>query len=93
MRRTREIYRGAYLQYSHILLNALFCVLFVLQEITSIKDSYRKKAKMTTEVLNSMESVKCNEVAGAMYAFPRITLPKKAVEAAKVSCPVSGLDF
>ena len=40
-----------------------------------------------------MENVKCNEVAGAMYAFPRITLPKKAIEAAKVSCPVSGLDF
>ena len=41
---------------------------------------------MTTEVLNSMENVKCNEVAGAMYAFPRITLPKQAIEAAKVSC-------
>ena len=65
----------------------------VLQEVTSIKDSYKKKAKMTTEVLNSMENVKCNEVAGAMYAFPRITLPKKAIEAAKVSCPVSGPDF
>ena len=63
-----KFYRGDYLQYSHILLNALFCVLFVLQEVTSIKDSYRKKAKMTTEVLNSMENVKCNEVAGAMYA-------------------------
>ncbi|CAH3133955.1 unnamed protein product [Porites lobata] len=53
------------------------------KEVTSIKDSYRKKVKMTTEVLNSMENVKCNEVAGAMYAFPRITLPKKAIEAAK----------
>ena len=48
---------------------------------------------MTTEVLNSMENVKCNEVAGAMYAFPRITLPKKAIEAAKVSCLVFGPDF
>ena len=48
---------------------------------------------MTTKVLNSVENVKCNEVAGAMYAFPRITLPKKAIEAAKVSCLVSGLDF
>ena len=46
---------------------------------------------MTTEVLDSNENVKCNEVAGTMYAFPRITLPKKAIEAAKVSCPVSGL--
>ena len=52
-----------------------------------------KKAKITTEVLNSMENVKCNEVAGAMYAFPRITLPKQAIEVAKVSCPVSGPDF
>ena len=93
MRRTREIYRGDYLQYSHILLNALFCVLFVLQEVTSIKDSYEKKAKMTREVLNSMENVKGDEVAGAMYAFLRITLPKKAIEAAKVSCLVSGPDF
>ena len=55
------------------MLNALFCVLSVLLGVTSIKDCYRKKAKMTTEVLNSMENVKCNEVAGAMYAFPRIT--------------------
>ena len=76
------------------MLNALFFVfVFFFQEVRSIKDSYKKKAKMTTEVLNSMENVKCNEVAGAMYAFPRITLPKKAIEAAKVSCPVSGPDF
>ena len=64
-----------------------------MQEVTLIKDSYKKKAKMTTEVLNSMENVKFKEVAGAMYAFPRITLPKKAIEAAKVSCTVSGLHF
>ena len=48
---------------------------------------------MTTEVLNSMENVECNEVAGAMYAFPRIVLPKKAIEAAMVSCPVSPPEF
>ena len=88
-----KFYRGDYLQYSHIFPNALFCVLSVLQEVTSIKDSYRSKAKMTTGVLNSMENVKCNEGAGAMYAFPRITLPKQAIEAAKVSCLVSGPDI
>ena len=48
---------------------------------------------MTMEVVKSMENVKCNEVVGAMYAFPRITIPKKAIEAAKASCPVSGPDF
>ena len=64
-----------------------------MQEVTLIKDSYKKKAKMTTEIPNSMENVKCNEVAGAMYAFPRITLPKQAIEAATVSSLISGLDF
>ena len=64
-----------------------------MQEVTLIKDSCKKKAKIITEVHNSVENVKCNEVAGAMYAFPRITLPKKAIEAAKVSSFVSGLDF
>ena len=55
-----KFYRRYYLQYSHILPNALFCVLSVLQEVTSIKDSYRKKAKMTTEVLNLMENGRYN---------------------------------
>ena len=48
---------------------------------------------MTPEVLNSMENVMCNEVAGAMYALSKITLPKQAIEAATVSSLVSGLDF
>ena len=65
----------------------------MLQEVTSIKDSYGKKPKMTPEVLNSMENVNCNEVAGAMYALSKITLPKQAIEAARVSCPASGPDF
>ena len=43
-----------------------------------------QKAKMTTKILNSIEGVKLNEVAGAMYAFPQIHLPDKVVQAAKV---------
>ena len=39
---------------------------------------------MATETLNKIEGITCNEVAGAMYAFPRIYLPEKAIEAAKV---------
>ena len=64
-----------------------------MKEVTLIKDSYKKKAKIITEVLNSVENVKYNVVAGAMYAFPRIPLPKQAIEAATVSSFVSGLDF
>lgn len=54
------------------------------KETKKIQDSYKKKATLTTEVLNSMEGVKCNEVQGAMYAFPRITIPQGAIEEAKV---------
>lgn len=31
-----------------------------------------------------MEGFQCNEVMGAMYAFPRVFIPKKAQEEAKV---------
>ena len=40
---------------------------------------------MVYEILNSIEGVSCNEVMGAMYAFPRIDLPNKAIEKAEVS--------
>jgi alanine transaminase len=33
--------------------------------------------------LNSIEGVKCNPVQGAMYAFPKIAIPQKAIEKAK----------
>ena len=48
-------------------------------------ESYQRKAKITTAMLNSLEGVTCNEVTGALYAFPRIRLPQKAIEEAKVS--------
>ncbi|XP_073231402.1 probable alanine aminotransferase, mitochondrial [Porites lutea] len=51
------------------------------KEVTLIKDSYKKKAKMTTEVLNSMENVKFNEVAGAM---PRKCHQTKALEKTRI---------
>jgi alanine transaminase len=40
-------------------------------------------AEMTTKTLNSIEGVECNEVKGAMYAFPRVHLPPRAIQAAK----------
>ena len=42
------------------------------------------KAQMTTETLNKMAGVQCNELMGAMYAFPRISIPERAIHAAKV---------
>lgn len=45
--------------------------------------SLRRRAHMVTDGFNSMEGVSCSFVEGAMYAFPQITVPPKAVEAAK----------
>ena len=96
VRRTREIIKGRespiflYLCLMHYFIYLFFCLTRCAGSNTH---SYKKRAKIITEVLNSVENVKCNEVAGAMYAFPRITLPKQAIEAATVSSFVSGPDF
>lgn len=42
------------------------------------------KAKLTEQILNAVPGIKCNPVQGAMYAFPQIFIPPKAVEEAKV---------
>ncbi|XP_046563703.1 alanine aminotransferase 2-like [Haliotis rubra] len=43
----------------------------------------KKKARLVTDTFNSIDGITCNEVQGAMYAFPQIFLPPKAVEEAK----------
>ena len=58
---------------------------FLLQEKMAILDSYQRKAKITTSMLNSLEGVTCSEVTGSLYAFPRVHLPRKAIEEAKVT--------
>ena len=44
--------------------------------------SLRRRATKMTAALNTMEGVSCTSIDGAMYAFPTITLPPKAVQAA-----------
>ncbi|KAM4722212.1 alanine aminotransferase 2 [Rhinophrynus dorsalis] len=41
------------------------------------------KAKLTEELLNQVPGITCNPLQGALYAFPRIFIPPKAVEKAK----------
>lgn len=45
--------------------------------------SLRRRAHMVTDAFNSMPGVSCTFVEGAMYAFPRISLPPKAIAAAQ----------
>merc|ERR1711881_462004 len=50
---------------------------------SSILSSLADRAKLVADTFNSMEGFTCQIVQGAMYAFPRLHLPQKAIERAK----------
>ncbi|KAK8954971.1 Glutamate--glyoxylate aminotransferase 2 [Platanthera zijinensis] len=52
-------------------------------ESKAILDSMRRRARVMTDGFNSCKNVVCNFTEGAMYSFPQICLPPKAIEAAK----------
>jgi len=54
-----------------------------LEERESYFTASRAKAKLLCQRLNELEGVVCQTVEGAMYAFPKITIPKKAIQLAK----------
>lgn len=55
-----------------------------LEEKTSVLGALAEKAKLTERTLNAVPGITCSPVQGAMYAFPRIFIPPRAVEEAKV---------
>ncbi|XP_051909968.1 alanine aminotransferase 2-like [Hippocampus zosterae] len=54
-----------------------------MKERTAVLDALAKKARMTEQIFNKVPGITCNPVQGAMYTFPRITLPPKAIDKAK----------
>jgi len=52
-------------------------------EITEIYDSLRRRASKLAAFFNSLEGVSCHPPQGALYLFPKVTLPEKAVIEAK----------
>ncbi|KAG0481848.1 hypothetical protein HPP92_009932 [Vanilla planifolia] len=52
-------------------------------ESKAVLDSLRRRAHLMTDGFNSCRNVVCNFTQGAMYSFPQIRLPPKAIEAAK----------
>jgi len=54
-----------------------------IKERDEIYDSLKRRAQKLTTFLNTLEGVTCNSAEGAMYAFPQIRLPDRAVAAAK----------
>ncbi|KAL1828719.1 hypothetical protein DCAR_0207974 [Daucus carota subsp. sativus] len=53
------------------------------RESKGILGSLRKRAQIMTDGFNSCRNVVCNFTEGAMYSFPQVRLPPKAIEAAK----------
>lgn len=47
-----------------------------VRERDGILDELKTRATLLAEGLNSIPGIRCNAVAGAMYAFPRISIPK-----------------
>lgn len=56
-----------------------------IAEKNGILQSLARRAKALEEAFNSLEGVTCNKAEGAMYLFPRIRLPQKAIDAAKAA--------
>ncbi|XP_051944247.1 alanine aminotransferase 2-like isoform X2 [Hippocampus zosterae] len=53
-----------------------------IKERTATLSALADKARLTEEVLNTVPGISCNPVQGAMYSFPRISIPEKAVKEA-----------
>lgn len=56
-----------------------------IREGKGILESLRRRAQLMTDGFNSCRNVVCNFTEGAMYSFPQIRLPAKAIEAAKAA--------
>ena len=54
-----------------------------LEERSGIIARLSERAKVVAEAFNSCEGVTCNPTEGAMYSFPRIHLPARALAAAR----------
>jgi len=55
------------------------------REHDNVVQSLRRRARMITDAFNKLEGVECQECDGALYSFPKITLPRRALEAARAA--------
>jgi len=53
------------------------------KEKQGLIDSLKRRARLITDAFNSLEGVECQDTEGAMYSFPRISLPTKFIELAR----------
>ncbi|KAJ1911122.1 alanine transaminase [Mycoemilia scoparia] len=53
------------------------------QELNDIYESMRRRSIKLCDAFNALENITCNSAEGAMYLFPQIRFPKKAIQAAE----------
>ncbi|EGD75245.1 alanine aminotransferase [Salpingoeca rosetta] len=53
------------------------------QECDAIFQSLKRRAEMISNAFNALPGVSCQNVEGALYAFPRVRLPEAAVKEAE----------
>ena len=53
------------------------------KEKSAVLQSLKERAKLAADTFNSMDGIASNQVAGAMYAFPKLELPEKLVQEAR----------
>jgi alanine transaminase len=54
-----------------------------MKEKNGVLHSLKDRARLVYDKLNKIDGITCREVAGAMYAFPKITIPEKAIKKAE----------
>lgn len=53
------------------------------KEVERNSNALKEKAILIYEKLNTMKNIRCNEIEGAMYAFPSIELPENVIKRAR----------
>jgi alanine transaminase len=53
-----------------------------MEEKNAVLSSLAQRAEMVAATFNSIPGMSCNPVQGAMYCFPKIEMPQKAIDAA-----------
>ncbi|CAB1317279.1 unnamed protein product [Coregonus sp. 'balchen'] len=76
-------FRGGYMEVINMDPEVKAQLTKLVSERTATLSLLAEKAKLTEEILNTVPGITCNPVQGAMYSFPNISLPKKAIKEAK----------
>ncbi|BGO95134.1 hypothetical protein NBRC10512_006418 [Rhodotorula toruloides] len=55
------------------------------EEVSGIARTLKERSEILVKAFRELEGVTCNDAEGAMYLFPTITIPPKAIAAAKAA--------